>query len=200
VGVVEPLVRSRHLQEWLRHVDREEEPYRTRFFDVLPAETKRTIESAGRVEWLPAALHAELADHVAAAFGPVRAHDYFRRNFALSLRGPVLGPLLRTGVRVLGLTLSSLLRWAPHGWNASFRNCGKLTGEVVEPGHGRLVYSDLPAVFIASDPWLDSAQGSAYGGLDLLGVTGVVRLDKSARAAGRMVVDIEWSDARRWRD
>jgi hypothetical protein len=194
VGAVEPLVRARHLQEWLVHVASEEEPYRTRFFDALPAETRRIIESAGRVEWLPAALHVRLAELVSEAFGPVHAHAYFRRGFALSLRGPVLGSLLRTAVRVVGLTPASLLRWAPHGWKASFRNCGELTGEVLEPGHGHLMYSGLPDLCIASDPWLDSAQGSAYGALDAMGASGVVRIDKSDRAKGRMVLDIEWSD------
>jgi hypothetical protein len=195
-AAVEPLVRARHLQGWLLHVDREEDPWRARFFAALPDDTRRTIESSTRLQWLPAALHVKLADLVNEAFGPVRAHDYYRRAFALSLRGPVLGPLLRTGVRVLGLKPSSLLRWASHGWTASFRNCGQLTGEVVGPGHGRLVYSDLPDVCTASDAWLDSAQGSTYGALDTMGVSGVVRLDKSERARGRMVVDFEWTEAK----
>jgi hypothetical protein len=196
MGAIEPLVRARHLQEWLSYVAREDDPWRARFFAALPAETKRTIESAGRVDWLPAALHVALADLMAEAFGPVHAHAYYRRSFALSLRGPVLGPLLRTGVKVLGVTPASLLRWAPHGWRASFRECGQLKGELVAPGHGRLVYSELPEVCTASDPWLDSAQGSAYGALDAMGADGVVRLDKSERARGRMVLDLEWNEQR----
>jgi hypothetical protein len=55
-----------------------------------------------------------------------------------------------------------------------------------------MVYADLPAVLTASEPWVDSAQGSAYGALDAMGATGVVRLDKTDRAHGRMVLEVEW--------
>jgi hypothetical protein len=185
-------VRARHLQEWLANVHREEDPWRARFFAELPSEVQRTIESASRVQWLPVALHVQLADSLEHAFGPARSHDYYRRAFAASLRGPVLGPLLRTGARILGLTPGTMLRWADHGWRASFKDCGSLAGTVIGPRLGRLEYRDLPPVCTASDPWLDSAQGSGYGALDAMGVSGVVRLDKSDKAHGRMVLELEW--------
>jgi hypothetical protein len=189
----EPLVRARHLQEWLANMRREEDPWRARFFAGLPADVLATIEASSKVQWLPAGIHVTLADVLAHAFGPARAHDYYRRAFARSLRGPVLGPLLTTGVRLLGLTPGSLLRWTEHGWRASFRNCGNLSGKVVEAGRGRLEYADLPAICTASEPWLDSAQGSAYGALDVMEVSGVVRIDKSERDRGRMALELEWT-------
>jgi len=189
----EPLVRARHLQEWLANLDREDDPWRARFFDALPSRVRLEVEAASRVEWLPAAHHVLFADVLGAAFGPVRSHDYYRRAFAASLRGPVLGPLLRTGARVLGLDVGSLLRWSGHGWRASFRNCGTLTGVVTAPRTGKLVYEHLPPVCTASDAWLDSAQGSGYGALDAMGATGVVRLDKSGRGEGRLVLQLEWA-------
>jgi hypothetical protein len=192
MGAAEPLVRARHLHEWLTNVEREDDPWRARFFAALPPETRKTIEGTSRVEWLPAGLHATLADLVAEAFGPVRAHAYYRRAFAASLRGPVLGPLLRTGFRVLAMTPASMLRWAGHGWRSSFRNAGSVSGELLGPARGRLIYADLPAALTASEPWVDSAQGSAYGALDAMGATGVVRLDKSDRAQGRVVLEVEW--------
>jgi hypothetical protein len=192
VDVAEPLIRARHLQEWLANVKREEDPWRARFFAAVPGDMRCAIESASRVEWLPVAMHVSLAEIVEETFGPVRAHEYYRRAFAASLRGPILGPLLRTGVRLLGLTPASLVRWAAHGWRSSMRHCGTVAGELLGPGHGRLVYAGLPAVCTASEPWLDSSQGSAYGALDAMGATGVVRLDKSEKAQGRMVLDVEW--------
>jgi hypothetical protein len=188
-----PLVRVRHLQEWLANVAREEDPWRARFFEALPSRIRDEVEGAVRTEWLPMAHHVLFADILGHAFGPVHAHDYYRRAFATSLRGPVLGPLLRTGARVLGLNPGSLLRWAGHGWRASFRNAGSLTGVVVRENMGRLEYRDMPAVCIASDAWLDSAQGSAYGALDAMGATGVVRIDKSGRGEGRMTLELEWA-------
>lgn len=188
------LVRARHLQEWLANVQREEDPWRARFFAALPVDMRAAIEASSPMLWLPVGLHVALADVLGQAFGPARAHEYYRRAFARSLRGPVLGPLLRTAARILSLTPATFLRWAGHGWSASFRGCGSLSGKVVGPGRGRMEYRDLPAVCTASDPWLDSAQGSAYGALDVMGVSGVVRLDKSQRAQGRMALELEWSE------
>jgi hypothetical protein len=190
----EPLVRAGHLKDWLAFVAREEDPWRARFFAALPEERRRMIESASRVTWLPAALHVELADILARTFGAARAHDYYRRAFARSLRGPFFDPLVRTAVRLLGLTPSTFLRWVHKGWEASFRDCGEVHGESREPGRGQLFYRNLPAVCIASDAWLDSAQGSAYGVYDLVEVQGVVRIDKSRRAEGSMQLDLEWID------
>ncbi len=188
----DPQVRARHLQEWLAAVAREEDPFRARFFAALPARTKAAIDGAASVSWLPVGLHVELADVLHDAFGAARAHAYYRRAFAASLRGPVLGPLLRTGMSLLGVTPATLLRWADKGWSSSFRRCGSLHGEVLGPGRGRLVYRGLPAVCVASDAWLDSAQGSAYGVYDLLRCDGIVRLDKGRRDEGCMQLELEW--------
>ncbi|HEY3818254.1 MAG TPA: hypothetical protein VGL81_13835 [Polyangiaceae bacterium] len=192
MDAAEPLTRARHLQEWLANVAREDDPWRARFFAALPTDMRQTIEATSKVEWLPARMHVVLAEILGEAFGPARAHAYYRRAFAASLRGPVLGPLLRTGIRILGVTPASMIRWAGHGWNSSFRNCGSVSGELLGPAHGRLLYSGLPAVCTTSDAWLDSAQGSAYGALDAMGATGVVRLDKSERGQGRIVLEVEW--------
>ena len=121
-----------------------------------------------------------------------REGDY-RRQFAASLRGPVLRPLVRTGMTLLGVTPASLIRWADKGWDSSFRGCGTLQGELVGPGHGRLVYAGLPAVCTASDAWLESSQGSAYGVYDLMRADGIVRIDKSGRREGRFVIEMEWT-------
>ena len=192
--VGEPLVRAKHVVEWLARMEREEEPWRTRFSDALPAATRAAIEDAPRLGWVPVDLHVELSDIVATAFGPKRAHDYYRRAFTDALRGPIFDALIRTGVRILGVTPSALLKWAHKGWEASFRNCGLVEGRTIAPGRGEMLYTGLPAVCTASDAWLDSAQGSAYGALDFLGVEGIVRIDKSRRAEGAMRLELDWPE------
>ena len=187
------MVRARHLKDWLMRIRGEEDPWRARFFAALPEDTRTTIESATRSGWLPVQLHVELADIMHDTYGPARAHDHYRHSFAVTLRGGIFGPLVRTGTRLLGATPATFLHWAHLGWDASFRQCGGLRGEALGPGIGRLVYSGLPAVCTASDPWLDSAQGSAYGSLDVLEVPGVIRIDKSRRSEGRLELNLEWS-------
>ena len=116
------------------------------------------------------------------------------RAFAKSLRGPLFGPLVLTGMRILGMSPGSVLRWADRGWQMAFRHCGRLHGEVLAPNVGRLTYLELPSICTKSDAWLDSAQGSAYGVFDLCEVDGIVRIDKRARASGRMQLDLEWAE------
>lgn len=182
------------MAEWLSRIEREDEPWRTRFFDALPATTRAAIEDAPRLGWVPVDLHVELSEVVLAAFGPKRAHDYYRRAFADALRGPIFDALVKTGVRILGVTPAAMLRWAHKGWEASFRNCGVVEGRTIAPGRGEMLYSGLPAVCTASDAWLDSAQGSAYGALDVLGVAGIVRIDKARRAEGAMRLEFDWPE------
>jgi hypothetical protein len=186
------VVRARHMQVWLDNMNHEEDPWRQHFFTLLPADVKREIEAAARLDWVPAAYHALFADLVAAAFGPVRSHEYYRRSIARELRSPFWEGVVRTGVRLLGLNPGSFLRWAAKGWESSFRNCGVLRGEVVAPMRGRLLYEGLAPVLADSDAWLDSAQGSVYGVFDLCGVSGVARLDKRGRGEARLVVELEW--------
>ena len=96
-------MRARFLQEWLANMEREPERVRTRFFAVLPADVRRQIEQAARTTWLPAQLHVLLAEVTLEAMGELRAHDYYRRAFARSLRGPFFASCRpRAGTRSSG--------------------------------------------------------------------------------------------------
>ncbi len=188
----DPRVRARPCQEWLELVGKTEEPWRSRFFERLPREVREVIDAASRIAWLPLATHVTLAETMLETFGAVRAHSFYRHAATGWLTNPPLGPVLRTSARILDVTPSTLVRWAPRGWELIFKDCGVLTGESHAVGHARLIYSDLPAICTASEAWMASAQGSAYGVLDVVGFEGVVRLDTSAKSEGRMFLDIEW--------
>lgn len=189
-----PSVRARHLQRWLRNIAYAEDPWRGRFFAALPSEAREAIEGAMPEVWLPVAHHVLLADLMSDAFGPARAHEYYRRDFVASLRRPPFASLVKTGARVLGITPGAFLRWSGRVYEAVFRAAGAAHGQVLGPGHGRLSYEGLPAICTASDPWLDSAQGSLYGIYDFLGTRGgVVRIDKSRRTEGRLDLELEWT-------
>jgi hypothetical protein len=187
-----PAVRARHLQDWLALVAQEPAPYDRRFRERLPPEMVAQIEDVTSGTWLPAAYHVAMADALRDAFGRAREHDYYRRALVESVRRPVLGPLYQVGIRLFGLTPAACLRWASKGWDASFRSCGTLTGELLGEGRGRIVYRGLPSVCTDSDAWMESSQSTIYGVFDLTRTEGVVRLDASGRARGEMVVDIEW--------
>lgn len=139
----------------IERIEREEEPWRTRFFDALPAATRTTIEDAPRLGWVPVDLPVELAEHVLTGVRTKHSHDYYRRAFADALRGPIFDALVRTGVRPLGVTPSALLRWRTRGGKRAFATAGR----------ARAARSRAAAALCSglhpSDGWLDSAQGSA---------------------------------------
>jgi len=193
----EPLVRARLCQEWLTLIASEEEPYRGRFLARVTNELRAQIDGASRVAWIPLSIHVKLADIQLEAFGTVRAHEYYRRAFSRALMGPILGPLVRTGTSVLGVSLGSFVRWSSKGYDASYKHAGQIAGEVLAPGRARITFRNLPPICTASDAWLMSAQGSAYGLYDVLHLDGVVRLDTHARAEGSMMLELEWSERKR---
>jgi hypothetical protein len=187
------LVRARLLQHWLALVAATEPPYPERFLARLAPATRELIVAAAPVAWLPAELHAELADVTLAAMGVKRAHDYYRHAFVASMDGPLLGPLVRTGVAVLGLSPAGFLRWADRGWDLSFRDSGSIKGEVLGPGHGRLYYRDLPRLCAASEAWVETMPSMNYGMLDLTRRSGVVRFLERDPANGNFTLELEWS-------
>jgi hypothetical protein len=188
-----PSVRARHVQRWLLNVASEDDPWRGRFLAAVPTDVRAAIEGAMADAWLPIDYHVLLADLMSDAFGPARAHDYYRRDFVRALARPPFASLVRTGARVLGITPAGFLRWSGRVYEAVFRAAGAAQGEVLGPGHGRLAYVGLPPVCRASDAWLDSAQGSLYGIFDFLQTPGVVRIDKSRRDEGRLDLELEWT-------
>jgi hypothetical protein len=190
----EPLVRARLCQDWLKLVAEEEEPYKGRFFARVDAPLRETIESASRVAWIPLVNYVRLADILQETFGAVRAHAYYRRAFVTSLDTPLLKPIFDLGARLLGLTPATAVRWLPKGWDAAFKDAGRIVGEVLGPGRARLIYEDLPEVFTASEGWVLSCPASAYGVYDVLRVDGVIRLDLTNRRTGSIVMELEWTE------
>lgn len=187
------LVRARNLQHWLELVAATEPPYPERFAQRLSPATHALITEAAPVAWLPAELHAELAEVTLAAMGVRRAHDYYRQAFVASMDGPLFGPLVRAGVAVLGLSPAGFLRWVDRVWDLSFRDAGSLRGEVLGPGHGRLLYRDMPRLCAASDAWVETMPSMNYGMLDLTRRSGVVRFIERDPAAGNFTIELEWA-------
>ena len=106
---------------------------------------------------------------------------------------PVFGPLLRAGVAVFGLSPAAFLRWARRGWDLSMRDAGTLDGEVLGPGHGRLMYRSLPPDLASSHAWVESTTSSFYGMLDFTRTTGVVRMLERDLRGGNFTLEVEWA-------
>ena len=58
------------------------------------------------------------------AFGSARAHDYYRRSFVRAVEGAILRAAFVTGIRLLGVSPATIVRWASRGYEAGFKNAG----------------------------------------------------------------------------
>jgi hypothetical protein len=186
-------VRARHLQQWLELVAAWQAPYAARFAQALNPATREQILQASPVNWLPGALNAELADILLSTFGSKEAHAYCRYAFVASMQGPLLGPLVRVGVALFGLSPAAFVRWAGKGYSLSYRDAGSLEGELLGAGRARLVFQDVPESWAASTGWAESMFSHTYGVFDVTDTNGVVRFIESDHAARRFVLELEWS-------
>ncbi len=188
----EPRVRAKHLQVWLSLAKRRLEPaLYERFAQAVPAPEWQRIEAALGSSWLPMELDVMLADVMLATLGPRACHRFYIDLTLEALGGPILSPLVGTWLRMFGADPSKTVQWWPKGWLGLFQDCGELSGEAVSERVARLHYMDLPAFCVASAPWVESLQSSAYGVFPFLNREGVVRL--TADAPHRAVtLELEW--------
>ncbi len=163
-GDSDPLVELASARVGFRSSRARRRSVQRRFFARVTEEMDGSTEPPAWPWKLPLAVHVRLADIAPKPSAPPgRTTITGARSRRLVGRGPILGPLVLTGARACS---GSRPRRSCAGRRAGTRRRtgtqGELAGEVLEAG-ARLVFSKLPAVCVASDAWLMSAQGSAYG-------------------------------------
>ncbi len=89
-----------------------------------------------------------------------------------------------------------MLKWSIHGWEQSFRHCGKLVyqpiREAVDGGQVRVVLEGFPPELLRSGTFVEALAGtfdlylrqvSKKGRVDILGIE---------RSKGRVEYDVSW--------
>jgi hypothetical protein len=187
----EPLVRASHLKEDLEAFrvlgPAGEANARAR----LRPETIRAVEEATRVDFLPVALKAEMAEAVFAEGGEVGARSWAREALLLSLKG-FYRPLLRVVAVVTDPTPTAILRRIfPRGWLATYRDCGEFTVEEPAPFQTRLVLRGVPAA-LRIHSYLAALCGSLEAAWEVSRYTGQVRLERWGPAKDEASWLMEW--------
>jgi hypothetical protein len=184
-------VLAQHLKQWLAFAEGSlEASVRERYWTTMPRDLERSIRDAAPLTFLPVGHSVRMSEHTLAALGPRRAHQFHTDSFTRILRTPRFGPMLRTGVRLLGLSPASFARWADKGWSAMFRDCGVVRGESVAAKCARIRFDGMPAEVLRSGPWVQSCASGAEGILVFCRASGVVRL---LREEHGFVIELEWS-------
>jgi hypothetical protein len=191
VPSTEPLVRASHLKEDLEALrvlgPAGEASARAR----LRPQTLRAVEEATRVDFLPVALKAEMAEAVFAEGGEVGARTWAREALLLSLKG-FFRPLLQVIAVVTDPTPTAILRRTfPRGWLATYRGCGDFRVEEPAPGRTRLVLRGVPpALRIRS--YLTAVCGTFEAVWEVSRYTGQIRLERWGPAEDEASWIMEW--------
>lgn len=166
VSPLRPAMRASHMQSNLTSLaefgPEAEAEIRRRAADAV-----QPIEEAVRVAWLPIELDEQINVAIVAVAGEEGLRRSARRSMAVSVDGPLFGPLHRAAV-ALGLTPFSPLKRVPYGWTLVYRNCGRFTYERHGPAAAVLTHHDPPPVMRDSHPYQVGIAGS-YEGVMVIG-------------------------------
>jgi hypothetical protein len=186
-----PRVRASHLKEDLEAFRVLGATGEARARARLRPETVRAVEDAARVEFLPVAVKAELAEAVFAEGGEPGARRWAREALLISLQG-LYRPLVGAILAVADPTPTTILKLSfPRGWLASYRDCGEFTVEEPAPGQTRLVLRGVPpALRIRS--YLAALCGTLEAVWAVSGYTGEVFLERWGPAVDEAAWLMEW--------
>jgi hypothetical protein len=159
----------------------------SRILADMPPQHLRRIEQAARTDWLPAELGVLLGEVIWRHVGEAGMRTWSRAALRRAMSGGVMGPLVDTAVRLLGLSPASLLKMGPQGWRAAFREAGELV--IVESGPGTMVM-DLQGLpeSMSREPFVVGIAGALEAVFETCHVAGAVALAPPPPGAGARMV------------
>jgi hypothetical protein len=120
-----PEVRASVTQGYLRVFREQTTATAERIESGVPGGTG-PIDDMPRLSWLPLETHMQLLESAHVAVGDDRFRLSSRHATRQSFDAPPLTGLVQTAARLFQVSPAGLLRWAPRGWAASFRNAGSV--------------------------------------------------------------------------
>ncbi len=174
------------------------------YVDQLPAAQRDAIlGAAGDVEearqafqfnWIPFAIQIRILDAMRAHLSPSEWTASQRALMHAYLDKPVLRGLFDTAVRMLGLSVGTLVRWAPRGFDALFKDAGHLRFEARGPGELALVLERFPVELARSGSFVESLQAALETIFTLTRSTGRVEVSEVDPARGHARYTLRWQE------
>lgn len=184
-----PEVRAAHLKDDLWAIGALGEAA-ARIRARLRPETVAAIEGASRIEHLPAALNAELAEAVHAEAGEAGSRAWGTASLLRSLEG-FFKPLFLGLTRAIVPSPGLLFKVFPQGWAATYRGCGQFTVSNPGPGLTRLSLRDLPPE-LRNTPYLLAICGTFEAAFQLSKYQGRAALEPRPPDAPEASWLVEW--------
>lgn len=191
-----PAVRARAIQQWLLLAERHDAVTEARLKQLIGEPTLGAIRDAAPLSWVPIELDVKLVEAVANIFGARRFAAFTRAFFLDLVPRPPLNALVDSGIKLMGRTPQSFLRWWGKGWEAIYKNVGTVRSLIDSPVSGRVIHERMPTACVQSEAFVESLLGSAYGVYAFTNTTGVVRVGQHKPHAGLIELEFEWRPRR----
>ncbi|PRQ05511.1 hypothetical protein [Enhygromyxa salina] len=189
---VVPSIRAIQIEHSLRALELVAVGEHERALDRMRPESLARIREARRFEWLPVALDVELTEAVADEFGPAVAAARSRQSLGHSTRTTLLRPFIDGVIKLFGLDPSSMFRQVPLGWNAIYRNAGRMRYEVSAGSDRALIYEEVPVVILGSRVYLDAIAAALHSLFDLCKVDGEIEVAEIDPSRARVELRVTW--------
>jgi hypothetical protein len=190
----EPVVRARHLKQTLEAIAAlpEHAEIRARIGDRV----LRDIEGSHGFDWLPIEHDLAMVGAEREVLGTDRQAAFARAVVNASFRGPLLGRLVESAMRLTGMDPAGWIRWIPRGWSLIFSGCGAWSVGA-KGADGTVVFrlAQLPEQLL-DEVWARSLAASLSAIVDLAVATGGVELRSLDAAAREATFVLRWAPAR----
>jgi hypothetical protein len=186
-----PQVRALTSQVALQHIDRL--PAAQRDAILVAVGDVTGARDAFQFNWIPFATQIRILDAMRAHLKPA---DWIASQRALMhayLDKPVLRGLFDTAVRMLGLSVPTLARWAPRAFDALFKEAGLLRFEPGSATELALVLERFPTALMSSGSFVESLQAALETIFTLTKTTGRVEVADFDPARGHARYTLRWS-------
>jgi hypothetical protein len=190
----DPAVRARHLKQTLDAIAGLPEGAAIR--DRVGELVARDIETSNGFDWMPIGHDLALVRAERLILGAERQAVFARAVVNASFRGPLLGRLVESAMRLTGHDPAGWARWIPRAWSLVFSGCGTWAIGAPEPdGTVLLRLAHLPPALVADEVWGRSLAASLSAIVDLGAASGGVELEALDPVAHEATFVLRWAPA-----
>ncbi len=188
----EPRIFASFVRSTLDTIDCVDADLGARVLARLRPETRRALELASAVSYVPVEIDVEVTERLFDEAGATRACELLRENLSISLETPLLSALVSGALRLFGRVPARVLGWASKMWSQIYRDAGTMEWVAEGPETGRFELRDLPACVATSRPYLVGFAAAMSAGLEMIGVEGDVQIERVDVAARSVTLRVAW--------
>ena len=187
-----PEVRARHPQTLLRLIEETAPDAHAAVVAALEEATRVTLGGAVPATWIPMAIDIEVLEAASRHLSASALARLIEARQREEMGSALFDGFVQTALRVFGASPTNMVKRIPTGWTHLFRNAGWV--EIVAAGRSDALarFHRLPAVCIASAPWMAALPVGLRTLYEIIGVKGTVECRIEDQDEGKALVTFRW--------